>query len=305
MRIFPKAHMVLGRQFQSYGLGLLVNNSRQAQQGMRLAWNNLFGSSLSFETFAGGATYAFSSPFKEPGDSYLSARLAYQKPNYSLGGNWLVNGVGSESGWSVDAWARFWGGRELQVEYAKQVKDVNGDEFVIHNDPEALMATVDVWKGRNWALKGFYSMADAEYNPVYSSLNPYFEVYSEGEGTRWLPWELWLRNPLVQPNLEVIGGTLTFKALTWDWKAQYYSLDNKSNFFGNNLFAGSALNTNFAGVAEVPYDQLWALSVKRQVANGVDITCTYARQMLSDLTGSAMPNLDDAQLVMLGVVVGF
>ncbi|MEJ1731214.1 hypothetical protein SMA90_33325, partial [Escherichia coli] len=80
------------------------------------------------------------------------------------------------------AWARFWGGRELQVSFGRLTQSIQGIEYDSplqpHSEPIGIMGMVDVWKGNNWALQGYYSQADAEYNPWYSSVNPYFEAYN-------------------------------------------------------------------------------------------------------------------------------
>jgi len=298
----------VGRQFQSYGLGLLVNNSRQSQQGIRLGWNDIFKTGLGLEGFVGGASYTFGDfEEEEPGDGYVSLRLAYAQPSFKLAGNWLVDGAGDETGWGVDGWARFWGGREIQAEFGTLTQAIDGSDYS-HNDPIGVMGSVDIWKGNNWALKGFYSQADAEYNPMYSTLNPYFEAYGNSDnGRAWLNWGRWLDNPLVIPNLRAIGGNLDFSFAKADFQAMYYNLDNLSEFWGMTRWGGSSgLNPD-----GVPYNQLWGVRMKKEIANGVNLNLTYARQMVDKdvlvVGDNSLGDLgyDDAQLLMAGVAVGF
>jgi hypothetical protein len=320
MHMWPRAHMVVGRQFQSYGLGLLVNNERQAQEGLRFQWNNLGKSGLAFDAFAGGSDYAFAgppyingdatpSPFV--GDGYVSTRLSYHRPNWSLAGNWLADGVGGERGWSADVWARFWGGRELQAEFATQNNTILGNQYSDilnpHNDPTAAMALVDVWKGHNWALKGYWSYADAEYNIWYSTVNPYFETYGQSDnGSQWIPWERWLKNPLIEPNLNVYGGKLNWNWLRAAWTAQYYGLSGRSGFWGNNTWGGQLApgGSVWDSGKNAPYNGLWSVSVSKPIASGVNLNLTYAGQRVSNDVPSD-EGLQDAQLLMAEIAVGF
>jgi hypothetical protein len=317
MSVWPKAHVVFGRQFQSYGMGLLVNNSRQSQQGLRLAWTDLFKTNLNLEGFVGGSTYTFGannvnewgdgvdadSVPNKAGDGYISGRVSYDRPNFRLAGSWLADGFGSERGWGIDGWARFWGGREIQAEFGTLTQALDGTSYP-HSNPMGIMGSVDIWKGKSWGLKGLYSQADAEYSPWYSSVNPYFESYGGSDnGQAWLQWGRALDNPLVLPNVRAIGGTLDVNWAKADWQAMYYNLDNLSDFWGHTNW----YNLNPVGV---PYNQLWAVRVRKEIANGVNLNLTYATQILNDDSTVGNSSLDDlgyknAQLLMAGIAVGF
>jgi hypothetical protein len=320
------SRVVFGRQFQSYGLGLLVNNSRKSQQGIRLAWNDLFKTNLNLEGFVGGATYSFGAnnggfgaeyqgDWNVPairGDGYVSARLSYDRPNFRIGANWLADGFGSERGWGLDGWARFWGGREIQAEFGTLTKELDGIGYP-HSNPMGIMGNVDIWKGKSWGLKGLYSQADAEYDPWYSSVNPYFESYGGSDtGQAWLQWGRALDNPLVVPNVRAMGGSLDVNFAKADWQAMYYNLQ-KLNAYPTSAFWG---HTNWANLdpSDVPYNQLWAVRVRKEIANGVNLNLTYAQQILNDDAryGQSIgaPTLDsvgykNAQLLMAGIAVGF
>lgn len=306
-RVWPYARMVAGRQFQAYGLGLLVDNQRQAQEGLRLAWNDLAGTNVDFETFFGGTTYDVDEPTEDldgqefwPGDTYWTARAAYKRPNWALGVNGLINGAGKEQGLSADFWARFWGGRELKVEYAHQTTALDGDEYGNHNDPEALLASVDVWKGAKWALRGYYSDLDAEYDPWYSVANPFFEMYGrEDDGTRWVQWGRVLDNPLVLSNLQVAGGTLDFNLFNADFQAMYYNLESNSDFWGHTLWS----DYDGCGPDNVPYEAVFGLRMTKQVADGVNFNLVWARQQARDDVGIC--DIEDVDLFMARVAAGF
>jgi len=303
-KTFPWSRTIVGRQYQSYGLGLLVNNSRESQQGLRLIWDSLWNSPLSLEGFAGGSNYTFDTPFRSwGGDGYLSARLSYKQPSWSLAVNALADGVGAEQGYSADFWARFWGAREIKVEWAVMNQDALGNDFSGFSDPEAFMAMADIWKGNNWGLKGFYSAAGAHYNVWNSSLNPYFELYGDEQDSPWIPWERFLRNPLILSNVKTTGGMLNWMLFGANWNAQYYFLAPKSEFWGNTQWSDCNGNSMFYD-DQVPYNRLWSVGLTKNVADGVDVNLTYAKQLANGDTAYEY-GLDDAQLVVLGVAVGF
>jgi len=226
-----KWNFTVGRQYQQYGLGLLVDNERQSQQGVRAQWNNIGGSCFNAEGFTGGADYGISNvpgsgggvnPFH---DTYTSFLLNYKKPNWSLGGEYLYNGAGGERGWAADGYLNFWGGRNLYAQYAELTKNIGHAKPM--DDDWAFTAMADVWKTKNWALRGYYSKAD-NYDVYYSSLNPYFETIGDPVvSAAGIDWERWTRKPLVGPNLRVLGGQLDFKVATLPFTVAYYDLKTR------------------------------------------------------------------------------
>jgi hypothetical protein len=276
-----------GRQFQSYGMGLLVDNARQSQQGVRGQLPNLFGSKLDVDLFfGGGGQELFYNHYDqwtgEYTDGYASIRAAYSKPTWTLGANYLHNGIDNETGYSLDLAAQIWG-RDVRVEYAA----LKEDRFYTYpgSDNKAIMATADIWKGSNWALRGFYSKADSQYDVYYSATNPYYEINdpytTDGLGpydghSVAIPWERWLRNPLVMPNLRVIGGSLDFKLSQQPFTVCYYDVKSCGTNWNN---VPSVLSTYLGwNGTDVPYSQLWAISTTRQLADGLNLTLTYAQQ---------------------------
>jgi hypothetical protein len=339
---FPTSGLVnadwtVGRQFQSYGLGLLINNERMSQQGVRAQFDNTLGF-LDWEFFAGGAGYDFDTfglnalenlifsdttygnpPWSGGDDGYLSARFSLDNPSWALGANWLVDGFGKEEGYGADLWLKFWGNRELYAEYAKLSEDTFGNTSFMGGDPSALMAMVDIFKGSNFALRGYYADLDAMYNPYYSTANPYWEPYGDdyqpaissallGGATRWqvwIPWEKWLRNPLAMPNVEVIGGQLDFQLANTPFEAMYYSLDGNGYNWSQTQWATLGAY-GYMGNGPL-YDTLWAVRMTKPVADGVDVTLTYATQQGATVMGGDQEpwTAPDVKLLVAGVVVPF
>jgi hypothetical protein len=278
------ATWTFGRQYQSYGMGLLVDNERKSQQGVRIQVPDIFGSNLDVDLFGGGIDGKFDgSPlYNYPiiggkTDSYLSGRVAYTRPTWSLGGNYLSHGAGDERGWSADLAAQIWG-RDIRAEYASEDRDVNG---VKQNDNKAWMASADLWRGNNWRLTGFYSEAQENYTMVYSALNPYYENL-QGTSAFAVPWEKWLRNPLILSSVQTIGGHLDFHLASMPFTAAYFNLKGKDGFVPN-------------------YDTLWAIGTSKQLADGVTANVTYGQENAN----SDHPLLRDQKLLQAGVAVGF
>jgi len=291
-RFLTPATWTFGRQFQSYGMGLLVDNERQSQQGVRVQLNDVFSSGINLDAFYGGvATFANPAAGIEPynfpfdmitgrSDIYLSARASYSKPSWTLGLNWLEDGVGQESAWSVDLAARVWD-RDVRVEYAKMEESWFG--LNVPNADEAWMASADIWSGRNWRLTGFYSKADNWYDVQYSAMHPYFEAATPWEAIGpmpWVPWEKWLRNPLVMAGHEVLGGHLDFSVGSFPFTVAYFNLNGE------------------AGFPEL-YNQLWAVGISKQLADGLTGNLTYGYQSAS------LPIFQDQKLLQASVTVGF
>ena len=291
-RFLTPATWTFGRQFQSYGMGLLVNNERMSQQGVRLQLNDVMDTGVNIDTFFGGVAAFLSWPFpgatdpynfaREAGaprsDLYFSARASYSRPSWTLGVNYLQTGVDEEQGWSADLAAQIWN-RDVRVEYAQQEKDFVGT--TIPGSNEAWMASADIWRGSHWRLTGFYSKAGDQYDPQYSALHPYFEAVSRAETgpTFFVPWEKWLRNPLVERGYETFGGHLDFSIGSFPFTVAYF-------------------DRNGSGFAEA-YDQLWAVGVSKQLADGITANMTYGYQSAN------LGFLQDQKLLQASVTVGF
>jgi hypothetical protein len=291
------ADWTLGRQFVSEGLGLLINNERKSLQGIRGQFNNVYGTNLNYDVFAGGSDYSFLTADR-PGttDGYLAMALSYAKPSWKLTGQYLHDGYGDEQGWAGTFWAKFWG-RELYAEVAKQLRwrdGVNADTEDF-STPTAIMAMLDVFKGKNWALRGFYSDVDATYDVWNSTTNPYYENYSGNEPLA-IPWQRWLDRPLAMTNVQAVGGQLELKLGKPTVELAYYDLQANSSYWNESPYAG------VSGMgSEIPYDKLFSVKLSQEVADGVNLGLTYALQTANDSYSS----LDQQNMLAAQVTVGF
>jgi len=287
------ATWTFGRGFQSYGMGLLVDNERESQQGVRLQVKDIFDSNVDLDVFGGGVASAFTvgtndDPYNfenawTNNDGYISARAAYARPSWSVGFNWLQDGVNKEQGWSADLAAQIWG-RDVRVEVAQQLKA--WDSSSTGTDNMAYMASADLWRGSNWRLTGYFSQADVYYAPVYSILNPYYEIVDRNVDAAAfaggpVPWEKWLRNPLVETGYRTFGGHLAFSLGSIPFTVAYFDRQALS------------------GAPSEMYDQLFAVSTSKKLADGITANLTYARQQ------AAVVGHDDLELLQGGVTVGF
>jgi hypothetical protein len=96
-----------------------------------------------------------------------------------------------------------------------------------------------------------------------------------------VPWEKWLRNPLVETGYRTFGGHLAFRLGTVPFTLAYFDRQALS------------------GAPAEQYDQLFAVSTSKQLADGITANLTYARQQ------AAVMGLDDLELLQGGVTVGF
>jgi hypothetical protein len=302
-----KWNWTVGRQYQRYGLGLLVDNERESQQGVRGQWNNIAGSALNLDVFTGGATYNYTIPELGPvtdHDTYTSMMATYKKPNWSLGYEYLFNGIGGETGWAADGFLNFWGGRNLYAQYAKQEKIYAGVSMPTGND--AIMAMADIWKAPKWALRGYYSRVGDNYDVYYSSLHPYYEHIGDplvdfGNATSPIEWERWTRKPLALPNLRVIGGQLDFQISKVPFEIAYYDLKPRDT--SASVAGGSVAQYEDGSLV---YDKLWSVGCSKEIANGVTLNLLYARQQAKDAPeDSDLATPKDAQLLQGGITIGF
>jgi hypothetical protein len=271
---FPRGNHTIGRQFVSFGTGLLVDNQRLSQQGIRIQTPGVLGTGIGLDLFAGASSYTWqhwqapvvSTP-SPVSDGYVAARLAYNHARGAFGVNYLGSGVDWERGWSVDYIGSVFG-RPLAVEHARLTQLLDGSSA--SSDPKATIASLGLINSRNFSLTGFYSKADNYYNPTYSILNPYYEELAYGAGfmatnnpNPGIPWERWLRNAPVFPGLRVLGGQVGFHLGSTPFTICYYDVDYSQ------------------GSGTPPYDTLAALTFSRPLASGVDLNVTYGLQRAS------------------------
>jgi hypothetical protein len=297
----------VGRQYVSSAFGLVYDNSRQSLQGVRGEYADLLFGGFDFEFFAGNADqvgegYGFVPP--DPpviganppdNDGYLFVGAGYDAGAWGIGGNALISGVSErnnmfatltedETAFSANAYFNLWG-RDVVAEYAwiEALSDRQTNSLPVgQQSPTALVVTADIWNTSSFSLTGFYSDVDEWYDVYYSSLYPYYEILDNraaGSYPGYYAWESWLRNSPIFPDSRVFGGQLGFTLGSMPFEVCYYDVE------GN-------------GTTEL-YDQLYAVTVTKPVADGVDVTLTYGHQ--SPVSSSGI----DLDLVQGGVAVGF
>lgn len=283
----------VGQQFQSYGMGLLVNNERRAQQGLRFRKRGFLSPHLNFDAAYFGATYKYQpiNPEFPNSDSYLSGRLEYEQPRWSVALNALPDGVGAEQAIGADLWVNLGGERNLYVEYAAMQRHANREDFFGSAPPSATAVSIDLLKTPDFALTGYYSHASPEYDIIYSSLHPYFELVEGNQpNVNHIPWERWMRNPIVITNFQVIGGSLNTHLGEFPLDIAYYKLEQLSNFWWESAFAN------------LDFDRLFAISFHTALAHGAAMSLTYAEERAS---GADPVYTQNNKLLETQVTVGF
>jgi len=166
-------------------------------------------------------------------------------------------------------WINLGDDRNIYVEYAQQRHHVNRWRYKGHTPPDALAISVDLLKTRDFALTGFYSNVDPEYDVVYSSIHPYFELIEGGALSNHISWERWLRNPVMLTNFEVYGGTLASHVGDIPFELCLYKVKKASEWWWESQYAA------------VDYDLLWALNIHKALAHGANVALTYAEERAS------------------------
>ncbi|MGD9497269.1 MAG: S-layer homology domain-containing protein [Armatimonadota bacterium] len=274
------AKWTVGRQFQAYGLGLVVNNERLSQQGIHCLVNPFIADDLYLQGFFGGAnTEWLAEPWTENHDGYGSVYLEYRRPRWSLGVPYLINGYSSErpdgrdydeEAWGVDLWWNYWGNNDLYVEYAQQWGHANRHIYRRENAPypDALMVILEILSTKQLDLTGILTDVNAEYDIVYSSLHPYFEVLCDRPGQCTFPYERWLRRPLTMTNLEVIGGQGTWRFGNGAYPLDFFYYDVSAN---SDWWANSPLD-------RLAYDRLYGLRLRHELDDRVECSLTWGHQ---------------------------
>jgi hypothetical protein len=317
-------HWTVGRQFFQYGpIGLLANNERLSQQGIRYesAWGN-----LDADIFVGMATYDgwFDSGVlfnalgqaqnasdyfppnlwtlmdpdgpgpmapqpiyhfeRRPGhDGYASARLSYDWDNWTLGGGYLIAGLGEENAWGADLSGSV-DGHEIQIEFAQELENALGLSEAAYlpgftyqmnsptnlgDNPTSFYASVGIYDDDCWNLKGYYSRTEAGFDLYYSAINPYYELLEPRTLNYGFAWERWLNNPVVAQNLQAFGAYATIKDLCGGpLDLFYHHLERTQGKYSLN--------------GDVPYDNLFGVRYTRELVPGLNAVFTWAHQSAND-----------------------
>ncbi len=262
-----QADWTVGRQFMNYGMGVLANNERRSLTGIRCSKEDMW-KNIDVDFLFAGATYDWLPARTFPGhsDPYFTGRLYYHRPDWALGLNFLPDGVGNELAYSSDITLHLGGERYFRGEYAVQKRHANRDAYYLENRNDAWIITGDILCTPDFGLTGYYSDVSPEFDIVYSSIHPYYERSQWDRPSNLFPWDRWLRNQFAVTNFQCwglyldthIGDTpvsivyLEPKAVSEWWLLSQYAHDD--------------------------YDQLWGISLTRELANGIDMRLTYAHQ---------------------------
>ncbi len=286
------ANWTIGRQFFCYGMGLMVNNERRGLAGIRLQKEDLFGTHLDFDFIAAGASYDWlpARPFPGQGDGYVAARLAYQRPKWSLAFNALPDGTGNEIVYGADFKYRLAHDKYLCAEYARQNRHANRARYPFKSVDDAVALTVDLVATDDLCLTYYYSNIDAEYDVVYSSLHPYYETTQLSRPGNLIPWDRWLKNPFAITNFKCHGAYLSTHIGDTPISLVYLRPKAVSDWWLLSQFAND------------DYDTLFGITLSREIARGLDIHLTYARQ---DLASDATPGAKSQEMLRAECAIGF
>ena len=282
----------VGRQFfQIDRLGLLASNERLSMQGVRGKAEGLWGTDLEADFFFGGAEYDMGNSFGFNNDGYGAARVAYTRPNWSVGGTWLATGVRHEEGWSADLWAEIFN-RDIMFEYAETLQFMDGTRWPSSYNPASVwMGSLEVVDNPDFSLTGVASRCSGMYTTFYSAVNPYFEIlqYDIGAYPGAVPWERWMRAPLVVPGARIIAGDIRVDPGGWPIDIRYANVEA--------IYPSAP--AWWPGYSVGNYEHLFSVGATKEIVDGLSVQFTYARQM------SDVSVLDDIDLVQAAAVVEF
>jgi hypothetical protein len=287
------ADWTLGRQFQSYGMGLMVNNERLSQQGVRFRKKGVFSKNLNLDAayFAGSLNHLPIEPYYQSKDGYVSARFEYQQPRWTVALNTLPDGAGDENAAGTDLWVNLGHDRNLYAEYSREWHHVNRFAFAGHAPVTAVAVSADLIKTPTVALTGFYSHVDAEYDIIYSSLHPYYEqIENTTADANHIPWERWLRNPITMTNIQAYGATVSTHVGEFPFEFCYYKLSAISDWWWESQLQG------------LDFDRLWAATFHKALAHGAGMSLTYGEELPS---GHSPVFRDPDKLLQTQFTVGF
>ena len=277
------AEWTLGRQYQRYGLGLVVDNDRLSQQGIHGRFDNLFGGNVSAQLFLGSDNYGpLPDPFEGLKNGYASACVGYGQEDWSISVPWLINGYSADTGlgdlysekaWGVDLWWRFLGERELRAEYARLTEHANRptSSHPENPSPEALIVTADLWNDDDVRVTGIWSNVDPEYDIIYSSVHPYYNALLDKPGSGALPYERWFYRILALPNIEALGINAEWHLFGPDSSLEFLHYQLSAN---SDRWAPTPLDNKFL-------DRLYMVRYSHDITENLMSSLTWAHQRRS------------------------
>ncbi len=280
----------LGRQFFAYGAGLLVDNQRRSLGGLRGSARELWGTDLNLDFFVGSADYDFGNLATFSGDSYIVGRASYERPNWSFAGTWLETGMQKAQAWGGDLWVDLWG-HDLEFEFAEIARFADGTQWDRKSERDIFRIALELLDTPSVRIRSSLTRTDGLYDIFYCSVNPYYEnvQYDLSAYPGAVPWERWLRHPLAIPGSQIVGAVVDIKAGDWPIELRYANIESmyrKPPHWWRAYAIGN-------------YENLFGISTTHGIADGFDVTFTYARQV------SAVHHLPDLELLQVATVVSF
>jgi Collagen triple helix repeat (20 copies)/S-layer homology domain len=263
----------VGRQYFSYGMGLLVDNQRLSIQGVHGTMDNLWGTDLGFDVIYGGGDYDRGLSLGDPADSYVAGRASYSHGHWGVAGNYLGTGILDEEGWSGNAWLRILD-RDINFEFAQLLQwsdDVRPDTTVPEGRPQAMAGTVELIDNPGFKLVGSYSRADSDYNIFYTALNPYWERLQWNLPGNAIPWERWTRCMNIYPGAQAVGADMDFRLGSVPFHIRYVNLDQTDESDSSTL-------THSAPVDVEDFANLLQVSATKKIVDGLNVGITWARE---------------------------
>ncbi|MHB9025689.1 MAG: hypothetical protein ACYC7E_16220, partial [Armatimonadota bacterium] len=262
--------LTAGRQVNSIGQGLLVDNGRQPLVGVSL------DGSLAFLKLGGNIAMVDRSlsnldPIEEQ-DLYDYVYVGIGGDAWNITGTWLASGLGEENGWGVSADVRLLGAK-LFGEFGRLTQDATG--FDADGDQTGWVVGADLLSNaRGLGLTVKYGDLGENYNPAYSALFPYALV--NAYDINWVDRPLFLDPENVTRGWEAqlsvpIGAT-------WMVKGRVYGGDNEPD--------------------SATADTAWTVAVQHQVADGVTTSLLYGQR---DITSGSPLVPDTMKVLRFGV----
>lgn len=195
-----------------------------------------------------------------------------------------------EQAWGGDIWVDLWG-HDLAVEFAEIYRFADGTRWDRKSQRSVWMIVFELLDLPSVRIQSITSRTSALYDMFYSSVNPYYEnlQYDLGAYPGAVPWERWLRHPLAIPGSQIVGAVVDIKAGDWPIELRYANIEpvyHTPPFWWRDY-------------AVSDYDNLFSVSTTKSIADGLDVTFTYARQT------SAVAHLSDLELLQVAAVVAF
>jgi hypothetical protein len=252
-----------GRQYVAFGPGLLVDNSLNSLDGLRLVHDrgNIVVEGFVADCAGGRGLYP-------AGDGYAAARLTWNHPNMTVGGNMLLNGVHNERGWSLDVTGMA-GPRRYAVEYGQQTLG----NPVGPGRIQAVWAQVDLLPGEKYNVTAHYGKIGRRFAPIYSRLDPYVERIDPALPLGYPEWERWIDGVYMCPNLTTYGGAVEYRVRGWRLRTAVADVKDQNGNSGT-----------------VPVVGLASFSARRPVGDQGEFTVFYAQQK-SNVPGVRNPKL--------------